>query len=259
MATTGSVSKRAMVVATIMIIASGCTASTTSSSAASETATSIPPTSTPSQDGHAVKAVTDPLEGARYRFGPFGDPSASFTISAKGPNGWTGYPDWAMDGPSPLRADAPNGIGLAFFTADRLFSDPCHWDWNGTGEADVGDVKVGPGVNDMVAALRENAYYTSTAAKPVIIDGHSGKELTLQLPDESFTHCDKDDPSDSGGHVFVFSGSGLYAQGPANRWHVYLLDVHGTRLIATVLSYAKTPRSDIRTAENVVKTLHVEE
>ena len=253
MATTSSVSKRAMVVAIVMIIASACSASTTSSSTASA------PSSIQTSSEAPVKVVTDPLGGGRYRFGPFGDPSASFTISAKGPNGWTGYPDWAMDGPSPLRADAPNGIGLAFFTTDGLFSDPCHWDWKGTGQADVGDVKVGPSVDDMVAALRENTYYTSTAAKPVIIDGHSGKELTLQLPDGSMAHCDKDDPSDEGGHAFVFSGPGLYAQGPSNRWHVYLLDVHGTRLIATVLSYAKTPRSDVRTAENVVKTLHVEE
>lgn len=252
MATTSSVSRRSLVVAIIMIIASGCTGSTTSTSAFSVPPTSVP--STPSDD--AVQLITDTLHGGLYRFGPFGDSSSSFTIAAKGPNGWTGYPDWAMDGPEPLRADAPNGIGVAFFTANSLFSDPCHWDWKGTGQADSGDVKI-TDVNDTVAALRENTYYTSTAAKPVIIDGHSGKELTLQLPDDSFKHCDKDDPSDEGGHVFVF-GAGLYAQGPANRWHVYVVDAEGGPLIATVLSYEKTPRTDVETAEDAVMSLHFE-
>ena len=56
------------------------------------------------------------------------------TIEATGPDGWVGYPDWAMDGPEPVRADAPTGIGIAFFTANGVYSDPCHWDVKGTGQ-----------------------------------------------------------------------------------------------------------------------------
>jgi hypothetical protein len=110
-----------------------------------------------------------------------------------------------------------------------------------TGGADVGDVKVGPTVDDMVAALRANSYHTSTDATPVTIDGYAGQELELQLPDDPFTKCDNETGDDSG-HAFVFAGPGLYAQGPANRWHLYILDVAGTRLISAILSYAKTPR-----------------
>ena len=176
---------------------------------------------------------------------------------ATGPDGWVGYPDWAMDGPEPVRADAPKGIGISFFTAGGVYSDPCHWDWNDTGQPDIGDVKVGPSVGDMVAALLANTYFTSTAAKPVTIDGYSGKELELQMPGGSYNHCDKDDPNDPGGHVFPFSGPGLYTRGPANRWHLYILDVHGTRLIAVVLSYAKTPQGDLELARSVIETLDI--
>jgi hypothetical protein len=204
-----------------------------------------------------VQAVTDTLNGGLYRFGPFGD-SPSFSIVATGPDRWVGYPDWAMDGPEPVRADAPKGIGLSFFSADSVFSDPCHWDWKGTGQADVGDVKVGPSVDAMVTALRAVTYYTSTAPKPVTIDGYSGKELELQMPDGSYANCDNDDPNDSGGHVFVFGGPGLYTQGPANHWHLFILNVHGERLIAVTLSYAKTPRKDVDTANNVIKTMNIE-
>jgi hypothetical protein len=164
-----------------------------------------------------------------------------------------------MDGPEPLRADAPNGIGISFFTANGLYSDPCHWDVKGTGDAAApGDVKVGPTVDDLVAAVRANTFYTSSTATPVTIDGYAGKELEIQLPDDPYTRCDKDDPSDPGGHEFVFSGPGLYAQGRANRWHLYILDVDGTRLIAVILSYAKTPQADLDVARNVIETMDIQ-
>jgi hypothetical protein len=205
----------------------------------------------------AAQVLSDELNGGLYRFGPFGD-KRSVTVVARGPDHWVGYPDWAMDGPEPVRADAPRGIGVALLTADGVYSDPCHWDWNDTGHPDIGDVKVGPSVDDLVAALRANTYYTSTAAKPVTIDGFSGKELEVQMPGGSYAHCDKDDPNDPGGHVFPFPGPGLYTQGPANRWHLYILDVDGTRLIAVMLSYAKTPQNDVDLAQNIIQTMRIQ-
>jgi hypothetical protein len=246
MATTGSVSKRSLVAAIIMIVVSGCAGSTTSPSATS------PPTTAGSAQ---AEPVPENMTGGRYLFGPFGD-SPSVDIVATGPDGWFGYPSWAMDGPKPVRADAPTGIGVSFFTADGVYSDPCHWDVLGTGGADVGDVEVGPTVDDLVAALRANTFYTSSEPTPVTIDGYAGQELELQLPDDPFTSCDKE-PGDSVGHAFVFSGPGLYAQGPANRWHLYILDVEGTRLIAVILSYAQTPQGDLDLSRNVIETLDI--
>jgi hypothetical protein len=200
------------------------------------------------------------LNGGLYRFGPFGH-KQPVTVVATGPDGWAGFPDWAMDGPEPTGSDAPNGIAVSLLTTeDGVFSDPCHWDWNDTGQPDVGDVKVGPSVDDLVAALRANTYYTSTSAKPVKIDGFSGQELELQMPGGSYAHCDKDDPSDPGGHVFPFAGGpGLYTQGPANRWHLYILNVKGTRLIAVILSYVKTAQKDVDLAQNVIQTMRIEQ
>lgn len=202
--------------------------------------------------------VPDAMTGGRYVFGPFGQ-APSVTVVATGPDGWKGFPSWAMDGPAPVRADAPSGIAVAFFTANGMFSDPCHWDVRGVGNtSQPGDVAVGPTVDDLVTALHANTFYTSTAATPVTIDGYAGKELELQLPAEpSYDTCDKDDPTDSGGHVFVFSGPGLYAQGQANRWHLYILDVEGTRLIAAVLSYEGTPKAALDLASSIIQTLDI--
>jgi len=254
MATTGSTMKRSLVTVMVIVSLSGCNGSTTSASVAAQPTTS---TASPSPS-RTVEPVTDLLMGEWYRFGPFEDLPSPLSVVAKGPNGWVGYPDWAMDGPEPVRADAPNGIGISFFSANGLYRDPCRWDTKGTGQADIGDVKVGPTVDDMVTALRANTYYTSTTPQPVTIDGYAGKELELQLPDDSFSTCDKDDPSDPGGHAFVFSGPGLYAQGPANRWHLYILDVDGSRLISVIVSYAKTPKADLDVAQNVIDTMDIQ-
>lgn len=216
------------------------------------------PTLSPS--GQSASATAEPvpevMTGGRYLFQPLPD-DPSFAVVATGPDGWFGYPSWAMDGPLPVRADAPTGIGISFFAANGVYSDPCRWDVQDTGFAVVGDVEVGPTVDDLVAALQTNTFYTSSEATPVTIDGYSGQELKLQLPDDPFTSCDKE-PGDDVGHAFVFSGSGLYAQGPANRWGLYILDVEGTRLIAVILSYAQTPRSDLDLARNVIETLDID-
>ena len=196
--------KYGLAAAAVVIALVGCSGATareptaTPSLGLASTAPSNPADATPGP-------VTDTLTGGRYLFRPLGD----MTIVATGPNRWVGYPSWAMDGPEPMRADAPTGIGISFFSANGLYSDPCHWDVAGSGDAGLpGDVVAGPTVDDLVAALRDNKFYTSSVAKSVTIDGYAGQELELQLPDDPFTTCDKDDPGDSGGHAFVFSGPG---------------------------------------------------
>jgi hypothetical protein len=242
--------RRSLAATIMMVVLSGCAGSTGSPSATGGSAQAGPTTAV-----SATEPVREHLTGGRYLFGPFGD--RSFAIAATGPDGWFGYPSWAMDGPKPVRADAPTGIGISFFSANGVYSDPCHWDVQGTGQADVGDVAVGPTVDDLVAALRANTFYTSSAPTPVTIDGYTGKELELQLPNDPFTSCDNE-LGDEGGHAFVFSGPGLYAQGPANRWHLYILDVEGNRLITVILSYPRTPRTDLDLARNVIETLDIE-
>jgi hypothetical protein len=246
-----------LVVGVVMVVLIGCSRTptgeptTTASPGLHSAAPSIGPADpTPGP-------VTDVVSGGRYAFRPLPD-VPSFTIVATGPNGWVGYPSWAMDGPEPVRADAPTGIGISFFTADGVYSDPCHWDLLGTGDAgQPGDAVVGRTVDDLVAALRANTFYTSSVPTPVTIDGYAGQELELQLPEEpQYATCDKE-PGDSAGHVFVFAGPGLYAQGQANRWHLYILDVTGTRLIAVILAYAGTPQADLDTAQSVIDTMDI--
>ena len=223
-------------------------------SASTPPATDAPSTTAPNA---TPGPVTDTLTGGRYLFRPLAE-MPTLTIVATGPAGWRGFPSYAMDGPDPVGIGAPSGIGIAFLSADGVYSDPCHWDLLGNGvEGQPSDVVVGPAVDDLVAALRANTFYTSSAATPVTIDGYAGRELEIQLPDDSFTTCDKT-PGDADGHAFVFSGkAGLYVYGPANRWHIFIVDVEGTRLLAVVFLYEGTPQADVDLAQSIVDTMDI--
>jgi hypothetical protein len=51
----------------------------------------------------------------------------------------------------------------------------------------------------------------------------------------------------------VFPG-GFYAQGPNSRWHLYIVDVDGTRLITMISIAEGTPQADIAAAEAIVES-----
>ena len=207
----------------------------------------------------AVSPASSPTETPvteGISFGPFGT-SPSVSVLAGLPDGWVDDSEFgALSGPDPAGSEAPDGVAVLFFTADSLYSDPCRWDVAGTGAADEGDVKVGPTVDDLVAAIGENSFYTSTDPTPVTIDGYSGQQLEIQLPDDPFTDCDTE-PGDTSGHAYVFPGP-VYVQGPANIWDLTLLDVEGTRLVTAVLSYPDTSPEDLDVARNVVATMNIQ-
>jgi len=199
-------------------------------------------TSTPTSEAPAAEGIF---------FGPFGA-SQSVSVVAALPEDWQDDSNFgAMTGPDPAGAEEPT-VGILFFSPDSLYSDPCHWDVAGTG----GDVEVAT-VDDLVAAIGENTFYTSTKPTPVTIDGYSGQEIEIQLPDDSFTDCDVD-LGDTDGHAYLFFPISVYVQGPSNIWDLSVLDVEGTRLVAAILSYPETSQADLDTARNVIETMDIQ-
>jgi hypothetical protein len=210
------------------------------------------PTSSPVATG-AVALTDGTLTGGRYRLQPLDDPS-TLRIVADIPAGWQGLGSGYLV--SPGQAEE---ILIVFMVTDGLFSDPCHWDLNGTGLGQPGDVVVGPTVDDLVAALKANTSYTSSSATPLTFGQFEGQELELQLPgDAVLSTCDKHGEGSpfSGPAYFVFPG-GIYAQGPNSRWHLYIVDVDGTRLITIVSILEGTPQADIAAAEAIVASFEI--
>ena len=192
------------------------------------------------------------LAPGTYRVNPLvSDPS--LRIAATVPRGWSGFGSFAILGPR--GPGSPGGIGIAFIATTGLYADPCHWDLNGDRSwPQAADVAVGPTVDDLVRALSKNKSYTSTTAVDTTLGGFTGKALELQLPAD-IGSCDKDLGGSS--RFMVFSGldGGLYAQGPANRFHVTIVDVAGTRLVAVLVDYEATPDADRNAAQKILESL----
>jgi hypothetical protein len=216
------------------------------------------PTASPALTPEPSAAVIPPLpEGTlaagTYRLRPFA--SGTMTIDATVPDGgWGGGPPNAIGGPVG-ESNGPNGVAVAFFNAQTINSDPCHWDKDGSGNApQAGDIEVGPTVDDLAAALAGSSVYESTTPVAATLGGYSGKRLELQLvPDPS--GCDSYDGA--GNQYFVFGGreGGQYAQGGANTWQITIVDVDGTRLIAVLIAYEETSAADLSAAQGILESV----
>jgi hypothetical protein len=206
------------------------------------------PTPRPSATLYTGQLTEGTLVAGHYTMTLPIDEAPSLTIAADVPAGWQGLPD------IPGLVSQTDGILIGFMVTDGLFGDPCHWDLDGTGLDQPGDVVVGPTVDDLVAALRANASYTSSAATPVAFGQYQGQELELQLPGAAIlSTCDTHGPGSpfTGTAYFVFP-SGFYAQGPNSRWHLYIADVDGTRLIAMISILEGAKQADITAAKAIV-------
>jgi len=217
----------------------------------SSTPTSVPASSTP-----AASSAT----GVLHRLQPFDTTAPALTISATTPASWSEFPSWALISPRDTRA--PSGSAIGLLSVKGLYSDPCHWDVDGTGFPHGGDVVVGPTVADLVTAFTAQTAYTSTAPIDVAVDGYFGKQLDVQLPsDVDFASCDSV-VGKADGDYFLWgtpeaSGNNLYAQGPGERRRLRILDVDGTRIVILHNFYAGTAQADLDEAQAVIDSISI--
>ena len=192
-------------------------------------------TPTPLPDG--------PLEAGTYVSRPFESQGDSIGFTFTVPDGWEGA------GGDLLLASGlsgPDGAALLFTRVTGLYSDPCSADYDGEP-----DVEVGPTVDDLVTAFREQSAYEVTAPVDVRVGAFSGKRLDLLLPsDVDLALCDF-------GGYFIWDGS-IYAQGPGNRWHLWILDVDGRRIVILGEDFAGTSAQDQAELQDIVASLRID-
>ena len=148
------------------------------------------------------------------------DDPITFTFSV--PDGWAGAPFhtlWLATG----NDAAPAGGGLAFGRGGGLYSDPC-------AAPPPPDIAVGPGVDDFVDALAAHPLLDVTTPVEVTLGGYSGKYLELQVPSD-VSACPEG---------YYAWEPGLYAQGPDQRWYLWILDVDGVRVVVQAMDYRGT-------------------
>lgn len=175
------------------------------------------------------------------------DDSIRFTFTV--PDGWAVAPFqsvWLANGQS----SPPSGAGMIFGRGGWLHSDPCVTNDHVQLDGAPVDVPVGPTVDDFANALAEHPVLDVTAPVDVNLDGYSGKYVDLQVPA---------DISACATSYFPWEGGrSLYAQGPSHRWHLWILDVGGVRVVIQTGDYAATPLQRQNELQSIVESIQIE-
>ena len=168
------------------------------------------------------------------------DDTIRFTFSV--PDGWASNDSGAAINKPATGWVAPQGMGLVFLRGGWLRSDPCI-------KVDtLPDIPVGPSVDDFANALADHPLIDATTPTSVSLGGYSGKYMDLQLPS---------DISDCTFGYYPWHPA-PFAQGPGNRWHLWILDVEGVRVVVSTEDFAGTSVEDLAELQAIVDSIQIE-
>jgi hypothetical protein len=188
-----------------------------------------------------------PLEAGTYVAHPLPAPLDSISFSFTVPDGWQGVGPVgsAAFAVAPTEGtEGPSGAALSFIRVTGVYSDPCHG--NAGSPPPVEDR-----VDDLARALGEQTAYDASAPTEVTLGGYSGLQMDLQLPsDIDFATCDD-------GAFWVWD-SPPYAQGPGNRWHLWILDVDGTRVVILAEDFATTSAAHQSELQAIAESVEIQ-
>jgi hypothetical protein len=135
----------------------------------------------------------------------------------------------------------PGGANLFVFRGGWPYQDPCH-------SSATTAIQVGPSVDDFANAIANHPLLDATTPVPVTLGGYSGKYLDLQIPADISACTDGYFPWEPG----------IYAQGPSQRWHHWILDVNGIRVVIVTTDYAGTSAADRTALQAMVDSLQIQ-
>ena len=149
------------------------------------------------------------LDAGDYVMRALPDDPMAFAITA--PEGWTGFGGFFLGGPNSSRA-LRAGIGISVNHDPEVVTDPCDASVHTPAPASSA-----PSVDELVAAISARPDLQVSGVTDTVLAGYAGKRLDVQFPAQ--LAC--------ANHYVFAEPKGLYANGPANRWRVWLLDVEG--------------------------------
>ena len=196
------------------------------------------------------------LAPGTYAFHPLPAPNDSLTVTFTVAEGWQTFGTVLMPSGEP-GTEPPGGMSILFPDDVTTLNDPCNW----LGTAD--DVRVGPAVDDLVEALLAQTAYKVSDPVDVTIGGYTGKRVDIVHPTEPFTGQDSDAPECDQGvfqlwNTAAWGEDGIYAQGPADRWHTNILDVEGTRFVIVTRDFAGTSPADRAEMDAIIDSVVIQ-
>jgi len=223
---------------------------------------SLSPIASPSASNVPAEFPNGPLEAGTYRAAPFAagmegmchlppqsgctetaaDDTIRFTITI--PDGWSGIGTGVFTETTPT-----DTASLLFARGGWLLSDPCKYI--------ATDVPVGPTVADFVDAVAEHPLLDTTPPVDVTLAGYSGKSFELQVPAD-ISNCETEPGNPSSGPIYRPWEPGIYAQGPSHRWHLWVIDVDGVRVLVQSMDYPGTPEQRRTELQAIVDSIKIE-
>jgi hypothetical protein len=153
---------------------------------------------------------------------------------------------WAANPAVPMLASPNNGpqdgANVTFARGGWLFSEPCQVTTTDP------DIPVGPTVDDLANAIADNPKLDATTPVPVALAGYSGKYIDIQAPADVSQCLDN----------YRLMEPGIYAQGPGQRFHLWILDVGGIRVVVQSMDFAGTSAQHRAQAQAIVDSLTIQ-
>jgi hypothetical protein len=164
---------------------------------------------------------------------PTSDDSIHLTIDV--PSGWSGAAPaavWIAENA------APGGAAVGVNFGGDLPRDPCL-------QTDL--IDTGSTVDGFANAIAAHPVLDATDPVDVSLSGYSGKYIDLRLPAD-LSSCPEFRPWEPG----------IYAQGPNHQWHLWILDVAGTRVVVGSMDYPGTSAQHRAELQAMVDSIQIE-
>jgi hypothetical protein len=228
------------------------------------------PSKSPSPGPSPARIPDGPLAAGAYTFQPFAGPGGlcvaessqagcieagaeddSIRITFTLPDGWKGIEGWAVV-PTVESYKPPGGAWLLFMRGGWLYPKLCA----GPGNSGGPTIPTGTTVDEFVTALVDHPDLNVTSPVDVTLGGYSGKYLELRAPANTTTDELGPDPSGCNGY-FVWE-PGIYAQGPNDLWHIWVLDVNGVRVVVRSDTYPGTSAGHQAELRAIVESIKIQ-
>jgi hypothetical protein len=219
------------------------------------------PTPSPSPTPSGPAALQDgPLAAGTYVTTPFAQPGSdacgvpgqagcidstdddAIRITFTVPDGWSGSSTDGVSATDP-QPDVPGGATLLFVRGASLYEDPCRTEDTTSNEPEI---PVGPTVDDFSEAVAAHPLLDVTTPTEVTLAGYSGKYLELQVPDD-ISMCG----------VYRPWEPWYFAQGPGERWHLWILDVDGVRVVVQSIDHEGTTAARRAELQAIVDSVQI--
>jgi hypothetical protein len=188
---------------------------------------------------------TSGLEARRYSV----QPGISAAVSLEVPAGWSAMDAWAFSGP--IGHEAPNGVGLRFYTVTNLLNNP-----SSLGDGPL-DPPVGPTVDDLMQAIVAQTAWTSSSPTETVIGGYPAQHVQVTIPDDA--ELESRGREGDAFYLFLDGADGqIYGWAIGQTFDVYAVDVNGERLVFDGLHYPGTSEADLEALQAVVDSIRIE-